>query len=55
MPIVKELQAAGATSLRALAAELNHRGIPTARGGEWSATQVMRLLEDAGPFEASAA
>jgi hypothetical protein len=35
----------GATSLRAIAAGLNERGIPTARGtGTWSATQVMRLL-----------
>ena len=45
-PIVKELQAGGATSLRAIAAGLNERNIPTARGGEWSPTQVMRLLED---------
>jgi DNA invertase Pin-like site-specific DNA recombinase len=44
-PIVKELQTGGATSLRAIAAALNERAIPTARGGEWSATQVMRLLE----------
>jgi DNA invertase Pin-like site-specific DNA recombinase len=45
-PIVKELQAAGCESLRAIAAGLNERHIPTARGGEWTATQVMRLLED---------
>jgi DNA invertase Pin-like site-specific DNA recombinase len=45
-PIVKELQAAGATSLRAIAAGLNERSVPTARGGDWSPTQVMRLLED---------
>ena len=44
-PVVAELQAAGATSLRAIAAGLNERGIPTARGaGTWSATQVARLL-----------
>jgi DNA invertase Pin-like site-specific DNA recombinase len=42
---IKELQAAGATSLRAIAAGLNEAGIPTARGdGEWSAPQVMRVL-----------
>lgn len=42
---VAELQAAGATSLRAIAAGLNARGIPTARGiGPWSATQVLRTL-----------
>jgi DNA invertase Pin-like site-specific DNA recombinase len=45
-PIVQELQAAGATSLRAIAAGLNERSIPTARGGAWSAMQVARLLED---------
>jgi len=44
-PTIAELQAAGATSLRAIAAGLNERGIPTARGtGMWSATQVMRVL-----------
>ena len=42
-PVIAELQAAGATSLRAIAAGLNERGIPTARGGAWNATQVMRV------------
>jgi DNA invertase Pin-like site-specific DNA recombinase len=55
-PIVKELQAGGATSLRAIAAGLNERSVPTARGGEWSPTQVLRLLEDIDrPFEAAVA
>jgi DNA invertase Pin-like site-specific DNA recombinase len=57
-PIIKELQAAGATSLRAIAAGLNEAGIPTARGGEWSSVQVMRILERLDPFrqeEATAA
>jgi DNA invertase Pin-like site-specific DNA recombinase len=44
-PTIAELQAAGATSLRAIAAGLNERGIPTARGGSWTATQVMRVLD----------
>jgi DNA invertase Pin-like site-specific DNA recombinase len=43
-PVIAELQAAGATSLRAIAAGLNERGIPTARGGQWSATQIMRVM-----------
>jgi len=44
-PIIAELQAAGAMSLRAIAAALNERGIPTARGvGIWSAAQVMSVL-----------
>jgi DNA invertase Pin-like site-specific DNA recombinase len=50
-PVVQELQAAGAVSLRALAEGLKERGIPAARGGKWSATQVARLLETiANPF-----
>jgi DNA invertase Pin-like site-specific DNA recombinase len=44
-PIVEEIRAGGARSLRELAAELNNRGIPTARQGRWSAIQVKRLLE----------
>ena len=55
MPIVKDLQAGGAESLRAIAAGLDERGIPTARGGKWSATQVSRLLEADRPFDARAA
>jgi len=45
-PTIKALQAAGATSLRAIAAGLNAQGIPTAKGnGTWSAVQVARVLE----------
>lgn len=45
-PVIAELQASGAESLRAIAAGLNSRGIPTARGaGSWSAVQVARVLE----------
>ena len=55
-PIIAELQAAGATSLRTIAAGLNARGIPTARGtGTWSAVQVARVLEWVGPFVQTAA
>jgi DNA invertase Pin-like site-specific DNA recombinase len=43
-PMIKGLQARGATSLRAIAAGLNEAGIETERGGPWSATQVMRTL-----------
>jgi hypothetical protein len=58
--VIEELQAAGATSLNAIADGLNERGIPTARGaGKWSATQVMRVLArgpaSSGPFDLSAA
>jgi len=45
-PTVKALQAAGAKSLRAIAAKLNEANIPTVRGqGTWSAVQVARILE----------
>jgi DNA invertase Pin-like site-specific DNA recombinase len=55
-PTIKELQATGAQSLRALAAGLDERGIPAARGGKWSSVQVMRLLEIiANPFDVAAA
>jgi hypothetical protein len=44
-PIIAEIRAAGATSLRAIVAELTKRGIPTARGtGSWSASQVARVM-----------
>jgi DNA invertase Pin-like site-specific DNA recombinase len=45
LPIIEELKASGAVSLRLIAAGLNDKGIRTARGGEWSAVQVQRVLE----------
>jgi hypothetical protein len=43
-PTIKALQAAGATSLRAIASALNEQAIPTARGdGGWTAVQVICL------------
>jgi DNA invertase Pin-like site-specific DNA recombinase len=44
VPIIRELRAAGTTTVRALAEELNRREVPTARGGEWHPTSVARLL-----------
>jgi DNA invertase Pin-like site-specific DNA recombinase len=43
-PLIAEIQANGSGSLREIAAQLNARGIQTARGGEWSPTAVMRVL-----------
>lgn len=43
-PIIADLRKVGAVSLRDLAAGLNERGIPAARGGAWSAPQVSRVL-----------
>jgi DNA invertase Pin-like site-specific DNA recombinase len=57
-PAIAEVRAAGATSLRAIATGLNERGIPTARGGAWTATQVMRVMErnePSRPLELNAA
>jgi Recombinase len=44
-PIIEELMGAGAVSLRQIAAELNAKGIKTARGKEWSPMQVQRVIE----------
>jgi hypothetical protein len=43
-PVITELQASGATSLRAIATALNDRGIPTARGSKWFAASVRDVL-----------
>lgn len=44
MPIIDQIKATGATSYRAIASALNHRGIKTARGGTWAATTVRNVL-----------
>jgi DNA invertase Pin-like site-specific DNA recombinase len=43
-PIISELREAGISSFAGIAKALNERGIPTARGGEWQAVQVQRVL-----------
>ena len=44
LPIIRELQSRGCVGPRAIARELNARGIPAARGGTWHPTSVDRLL-----------
>jgi hypothetical protein len=44
LPTIRELMAAGFVSQRALANELNRRGIPGAGGGRWHRTTVVRML-----------
>jgi DNA invertase Pin-like site-specific DNA recombinase len=44
LPVVRQIQASGATSLRAIAEALNARGIRTARGGAWHDSTVRNLL-----------
>jgi DNA invertase Pin-like site-specific DNA recombinase len=45
LPIIEAIRGEGATSLRQIAGELTARGIATARGREWSAIQVARVME----------
>jgi hypothetical protein len=42
--IVDDLKAQGFTGVRAIAAQLNERGILTPRGGTWHPTSAARLL-----------
>jgi DNA invertase Pin-like site-specific DNA recombinase len=48
LPIVRQIQATGATTLRAIAAALNDRGVRTARGGAWHDSTVRNLLARSG-------
>ena len=45
LPVIGAIRDDGVTSLLGIAAELNRRGILTARGGQWYATTVRNLLE----------
>jgi hypothetical protein len=47
-PAIEDIQAAGHTSLNAIAQELGVREIGAPRGGTWSATQVSRVLQRLG-------
>jgi DNA invertase Pin-like site-specific DNA recombinase len=44
LPIIKTIQANGASSLRDIAEGLNARGVQTARGGKWHASTVRDVL-----------
>jgi Recombinase len=47
LPVIREAQKAGATTLRQIAEALNARGVATARGGRWHAKSVSNILERA--------
>jgi histidinol dehydrogenase len=54
-PIIENIQARGAKSLRAIAAELTRMRVPTARGGtEWSAQQDGNLQNELGERDRTA-
>jgi len=44
-PVIEEIRETGITTGRGIAAELNKREIPTARGGRWHLLTVQRLLD----------
>jgi Recombinase len=44
LPVIRELQRVGATSLRDIADALNARGMTTAGGRAWFATSVSNVL-----------
>jgi DNA invertase Pin-like site-specific DNA recombinase len=45
MLTITGIQATGVSTLMGIAAELNKSGVTTARGKEWTATQVMRVMQ----------
>jgi len=48
LPIIDDITSVGVTGLRGIAAELNDRGILTARSGKWHPTTVRNLLARSG-------
>jgi DNA invertase Pin-like site-specific DNA recombinase len=52
LPIIRDAQKAGASTLRDIADALNARGIATARGGRWYATSVKNVLDRPTPRSA---
>ena len=51
---LRELQASGVVARRAIADELNRRGVPTERNGRWHYTTVVRMLTRLGMVKAAA-
>ena len=44
LPIAAEIVESGITSFNGIARELRRRGVPTARGGRWTASRVRALV-----------
>lgn len=47
LPVIRQVQASGVSTLRGIADALNARGVATARGGRWTAVQVGAILRRA--------
>jgi hypothetical protein len=47
LPIIKQIQASGVSTLRGIAEAFAARGVPTARGGDWTPVQVSNLMRRA--------
>ncbi|TIM38296.1 recombinase family protein [Mesorhizobium sp.] len=47
VPIIRDIQASGVSSLRGIATALNNRGLATPRGGPWGPVQVSAILSRA--------
>ena len=45
LPVIRQMQISGLTTLAEIAAALNARGIPAARGGVWHPMTVSNLLK----------
>ena len=48
-PVILQIRASGITSLRGITCVLNARGVRSARGGKWAATQVGAVLRRIAP------
>jgi hypothetical protein len=51
--VIDDIRGSGRTSLRAIAVELNARGMLTRRGGRWHVSTVINLLGRLGLKEAA--
>ncbi len=47
VPVIRDIERAGVTTLQGVANALNARGIRTARGRQWYATTVRNVLDRA--------
>jgi hypothetical protein len=47
LPIIRDIQAAGHTSLNGIAGQLNARKVATTNGGQWRHVQVRQILSRA--------